>query len=175
MQNVYLIKTFFVFPKTSSILKIDVCVFLFKGIAPNKTTNKPTVLYELIKVPGKNTGDLSEQKLAFRCDFPPVVDGTNIIYYKVFWFINDRTAPIFVSKAVQEHSLHETYLKGENGLNSIKLNIEVRFPFRLFPNDSYFGHFSNNKTYDCFRTKILLKWITQNPRKIVAVGGISKN
>lgn len=113
-------------------------VFFFKGIAPSKTTNKPTVQYELIKFPGKTVGDLSEQKLAFRCDFTPVVDGTNIIYYKVFWYINDQTTAIFVSKAVPEHSLHETYLRGENGLDRIKLNIEVRFIFILLSNNYYF-------------------------------------
>lgn len=113
-------------------------MLLFKGIAPNKTTDKPTVRYELIKVPGKNPGDLSEQKLAFRCDFTPVVDGTNIIYYKVFWYINDQYTSIFVSKAVPEHSLHKTYLRGENGLDRVKLNIEVRFILRLCPNNYYF-------------------------------------
>lgn len=61
----------------------------------------------------------------FQCHFTPVVDGTNVILYKVYWYVNDQTAPIYASKAVPKDRLPETYLRGETGLNSIKLNIEV--------------------------------------------------
>lgn len=44
----------------------------------------------------------------------------------MFWYTNDHITPIFVSKAIDEHSLDDTYLRGDNGLNSIKLNVEVR-------------------------------------------------
>lgn len=99
---------------------------LFKsGIAPTKTTDKPTVRHQLVKSPGKTVDDLWEQKLVFQCHFTPVVDGTNITLYKVYWYVNDQTAPIYASKAVPKDRLPETYLRGETGLNSIKLNIEV--------------------------------------------------
>lgn len=88
-----------------------------------------------MKSAGKTAADLSEQKLAFKCQFTPVVDGTNIIYYKVFWYVNDHTSTIFASQAVPKERLPETYLRGETGLDSIKLNIEVTILFlHLFNN-----------------------------------------
>lgn len=60
----------------------------------------------------------------FQCHFTPVND-TNIVYYKVFWFVNDHTSTIFASQAVPKDRLPESYLRGETGLNLIKLNIEV--------------------------------------------------
>lgn len=82
-----------------------------------------------MKSPGITPDDLSEQKLVFQCHFTPVVDGTNIILYKVFWYVNDHTSTIFASQAVPIERLTETYLRGETGLNSIKLNIEVMIGF----------------------------------------------
>lgn len=99
------------------------------GIAPTKTTDKPTVRHQLVKSPGRTVDDLWEQKLVFQCHFTPVVDDTNIVLHKVYWYINDRTTPIYASKAVQKERLPETYLRGETGLNSIKLNIEVTVVF----------------------------------------------
>lgn len=93
------------------------------------TTEKPTVKYQLMKFAGKTPDDLSEQKLVFQCQFPPVTKGANKTYYKVFWYVNDHTSTIFASKAVTEDKLQETYLRGETGLNSIKLNIEVKIVF----------------------------------------------
>lgn len=88
-----------------------------------------------MKTAGKTAADLSEQKLVFKCHFTPVVDGTNIIYYKVFWYVNDHSSIIFASQAVPKERLPETYLRGETGLNSIKLNIEVTIVFlHLFIN-----------------------------------------
>lgn len=60
----------------------------------------------------------------FQCHFTTVND-TNIVYYKVFWFVNDHTSTIFASQAVPKDRLPESYLRGETGLNLIKLNIEV--------------------------------------------------
>lgn len=93
------------------------------------TTEKPTVKYQLVKSAGKTPDDLSEQKLVFQCQFPPVTKGANKTYYKVFWYVNDHTSTIFASQAVPIERLTETYLRGETGLNSIKLNIEVMIGF----------------------------------------------
>ncbi|XP_065937728.1 von Willebrand factor D and EGF domain-containing protein [Magallana gigas] len=124
--------TVYYLPRPSSCDQAYCFGFGENGIAPNITTDKPTVKYELVKSAGKTAADLSEQKLAFKCQFTPVVDGTNIIYYKVFWYVNDHTSTIFASQAVPKERLPETYLRGETGLDSIKLNIEISCKVRLY-------------------------------------------
>ncbi|XP_062599868.1 von Willebrand factor D and EGF domain-containing protein-like [Saccostrea cucullata] len=106
--------------------------FGVNGIAPNKTTEKPSVEPKLVKVKGKTVDDESYQKLVFQCKFRPIRDDVNRVLYKVFWYINNHTSTIFASKAVPESSLSETFLEGKTGLNSIKLGVEISCKVRLY-------------------------------------------
>lgn len=128
------------------------------GAPPTVATQKPKVMYEVENVTGS-----SKQELIFKCDFPRVADAS-VLFYKVFWFINDYKSAIFISKAVEFHQLDTAYLKGSTGLENIKLGVKVYNSNELHRSSLYdFDSYCHKTNYIVLFTVDRRKRVARDP------------